>query len=93
MSGRPCASRSWPAVPSGKHLDLEEIHKNLWERSDRLGRLRLIQKEYAQELGVTHFTITRLFKRMEEEGRMKKLVSHQGNMWTYAIRNPENFTQ
>lgn len=79
-------------MPSGKHLDLEEIHEILWNKSDRLGRLRLIQKEFAQEIGVTHFTITRVFKRLEAEGRLKKLVSHKGNMWTYAIRNPENFT-
>lgn len=78
-------------MPKGIHIDVPAVHDLLWERSDRLGRLKLIQKELAKELGVTHFAITRLFKRMEEEGRMKKLTGHQGNTWTYTIRDPDRF--
>lgn len=78
-------------MPKGKAIDVVQVHETLWGKSDRLGRLKIMQKDFAVELGVTHFAITRLFKRMEEEGRMKKLVSHQGNTWTYAIRDPKNF--
>lgn len=79
-------------MPKGYAIDVKKVHEQLWERSDRLGRLKMIQKEFAQEIGVTHFAITRLFKRMEEEGRIKKLASHQGNTWTYTIRDPEKFS-
>lgn len=78
-------------MPRGHDIDLVAVHNALWERSDRLGRLKLIQKEFAKEIGVTHFAINRVFRRLEDEGRMKKLASHQGNTWTYSIRNPENF--
>lgn len=78
-------------MPKGQAIDMSAVHHLLWDRSDRLGRLRLTQKELATELGVTHFAVSRLFKRMEQDGRMKKLTGHQGNTWTYTIRNPENF--
>lgn len=80
-------------MPKGQAIDVGKVHEILWERSDRLGRLKLVQKEFAVEVGVTHFAITRLFKRMEEDGRLKKMASHQGNTWTYVIRNPDLFTQ
>lgn len=78
-------------MPRGYDIDMVAVHQKLWDRSDRLGRLPLIQKELAVELGVTHFAVNRLFRKLEEEGRIKKLSSHQGNTWTYTIRNPENF--
>lgn len=91
----PCTGHPSPldidAMPKGYALDVPEIHEKLWEKADRLGRLRILQKDFAEEVGVTHFAITRLFKRMEEEGRMKKMASHKGNTWTYAIRDPASF--
>lgn len=78
-------------MPKGKPIEVDEVHRLLRAKADRLGRLKLLQKDLAEELGVTHFAINRLFRRMEDEGRMKRLVSHQGNIWTYAIRDPDDF--
>lgn len=78
-------------MPKGARIDVEEVHALLWDRSDRLGRLKVIQKDFAVELGVTHFAVSRLFSRMEEQGRMRKLAGHHGNTWTYLIRDPSNF--
>jgi len=71
------------------HDDL--IHELLWARSDRLNRLHIIQKDFADEVGISKFTMNHCFKRLEAAGRIKKIQSHQGNMWTYLIRDPDLF--
>jgi DNA-binding MarR family transcriptional regulator len=71
------------------HVDL--IHELLWARSDRLGRLTLIQKALAEEIGCTKFTMCRVFSRLEAEGRIKKLQGHRGHTWTYTIKDPRLF--
>jgi DNA-binding MarR family transcriptional regulator len=78
-------------MPRGKHLNDQKIHTNLYKQSDRLGRLKIIQKDLAAELGITIFAMSRVIKRMEEAGRIKRLTSHQGTIWTYVIRDPERF--
>jgi hypothetical protein len=78
-------------MPRGEAIDVDLIHTLLWNRSDRLGRLTVIQKELSLEVGCTHFTMNRVFRGMEAEGRIKKLQGHQGNTWTYLVRNPDLF--
>lgn len=78
-------------MPKGHHIDVPAAHRKLWEKADRLGRLKILQKDFAKEIGVTHFTACNLFRRLEEEGRLKRVASHKGNTFTYAIRDPDSF--
>ena len=75
----------------GEAVDIKVVHLDLWKRSDRLNRLKVIQKELADEYGCTKYTMCRVFARMEDEGRIKKLQGHRGNMWTYTIKDPKRF--
>lgn len=63
----------------------------LWSRSDRLNRLKVIQKDFADEVGCTKFTMNIVFKRLEADGRIKRVQTHQGNVGTYVIRDPDLF--
>lgn len=71
--------------------DLTLLHKMLWKRSDRLGRLPLVQAELAEELRMSKYHLNRFFKEMERNGWIKKLEGHRGNTWTYLIRDPDQF--
>lgn len=67
-----------------KKLDHRRVHRLLFARSDRNGGLRLSQTDLAAELGVSKFVMCRLFSRLEEEGRIKRI------RWGYyAIRDPK----
>lgn len=78
-------------MPRGETIDTGMVHKLLWARADRLGRLKVMQKDLAEEIGITKFTMSRVFSRMEEDGRLRKLQGHKGNTWTYAIKDPKSW--
>jgi DNA-binding MarR family transcriptional regulator len=71
-----------------KKIDRSEIHKMLWERRDRLNKVKLHQREFAVELGVTHYTVSRLINELIDKGALKKISAGQGNIGTYAVREP-----
>lgn len=75
--------------PKGQPIDVDALHRYLHRKSDRLGRLKIVQRELAETLGITHFAVNRILGRMEEQGRLGKLASDQKNIWTYVINDPE----
>lgn len=93
--GKPRSASTTPLtsriVPRGKAVDLDLLHEYLWKRSDRLGRLTIVQKDFAEEVGVTKFTLCLIFGRLTDEGRIKKIQAHQSNYGTYQIRDPRNW--
>lgn len=76
----------------GHPIDINKMHRFLWRRSDRLGRLRLSQRDFAKELGVAHETVSRIFSRMTEAGMIKRIRSERNNIGIYAIVDPDEFT-
>lgn len=75
-------------MPKGTAIDRAALQKQLYERSDRLGRLKIHQRDLAKELGVTYFAVCRVLSKMEAEGRVKVLKAGIDNVKTYVIREP-----
>jgi DNA-binding MarR family transcriptional regulator len=75
-------------VPKGKPISRIGLQKMLYERADRLGRLKIHQRQLAAELEVTYFAVCRVLQRMEDEGRVKVLKAGKDNIKTYVIREP-----
>jgi DNA-binding MarR family transcriptional regulator len=72
----------------GKPIDLDKLHAFLFRRSDRFGRLRMSQRDFAKELGVAHETICRVMGKMAKQGRLKRIRSEKNNIGVYAIVDP-----
>ncbi len=72
-----------------KKIDRSEIHQKLWERRDRWGRVELHQRDFAVELEVTHYTVSRLIAELIESGALKKISSKYRNVGVYAVREPK----
>lgn len=70
-------------MPTGHPIDLNALHRYLYRRTDRLGRLRIVQKKLADELGYSRFNVSRVLKRMEAQQRIRKVGDRERN--TYVI--------
>jgi len=73
----------------GRPVDDLEVHALLLERSDRLGRVKVHQRDLAVELGLSHFTVCRVISRLESEGLLRRLRSLERNVGIYAVRPKE----
>ena len=76
-------------VPPNAAVDRDRLHALLFRRTNRFGKVKLIQKELAEEIGVNKFTMSRIMKEFLEDGRAKLLSrgKHDGN--SYVIVDPE----
>lgn len=54
-------------------VDRDLLHQYLWKKRDSLGRYLGTQTALADDLGVTLFTLSRIFKEMEGAGRLRKI--------------------
>lgn len=75
----------------GHPIDRDKLHAYLFRKTDRYGRLRLVQKNLAEDMGVAHETICRVIKRMCDEKRMKRLDSKKNNVGVYMVLDPEDW--
>lgn len=67
----------------GDKIDRQLLHEYLWKISGRNGVLLVSQTELAEDLQVTIFTISHIFKEMREDGRVTKVGSK------YKITDPD----
>lgn len=67
----------------GDKIDRQMLHEYLWKISGRNGMLLISQTELAEDLHVTIFTISNIFREMREDGRVTKVGSK------YKITDPE----
>lgn len=72
-------------------VDRPLLHQYLWSKSDRMNRIRLDQKCLASELGVNHYTMSRIVHELIEMGRIRRLAIGQGNARTYVVADPDLF--
>ena len=75
-------------VRDGTSLEDRLIHV-LWEKADRLGRLKVHQGQLAEAIGYEAKYVAKVIKQYERDGRIKKIATAQGNIATYAIKDPE----
>lgn len=74
-----------------KKTDEQALHELLWERKDRLGKVRIHQTQLAEELGIAFETVSRVFSRMTKDGRIRKLKAEKTNIGIFFIRDPADF--
>lgn len=77
----------------GYSIDMDGMHRFLWRRADHTGRLRIQQRQFAEELGIAHETVCRLLKRMADQGRIKKIAAKAHNVGVYSVKNPDEWAQ
>lgn len=75
----------------GYAVDRIALHRDLWEKSDRLHRIEIYQKELASKMEVTQATMSLVVKDLTEEGRIKKISARQRNVGVYLVRDPASF--
>lgn len=76
-------------MPKGHPIDDESLHAFLWEKADRLGRVRLSQTDLAAELGITKWTMSRIITRLVEARRMKRRSNNLNNRGLFMVEDPE----
>lgn len=77
----------------GHPIDVEALHGFLHRRADRLGRLRVSQRDFAAELGVAHETVCRIMAKMAKEGRIRRIKSEKNNIGVYAVVDPAEWRE
>lgn len=80
-------------MPKGFPIDLNAFHIDLWTRSDRMGRVKLVQKEWAETLGITKFTMSRVMTRMVDDGRIRKVSKKKYLDGMFVVTDPYEFTR
>lgn len=66
-------------------VDRDLLHEYLWKHADRRGMYLGSQKDLAEKLGITNFTVSHIFREMKEGGRVKKVGRY------YKITDPEKW--
>lgn len=76
-------------MPKGYSVDLDDLHRYLFVRADRLGRLKISQIELAEEFGLTKFTMSRTFAKMIDQERIRLLTKNKNHRGTFVVEDPE----
>lgn len=69
-------------------LDRDALHSFLWDRTDSKDVIRIVQRELAEQLGVTIYTMSRVVKEFCQEGRLKKVQTSNHNIQSYVVCEP-----
>lgn len=77
-------------MPRGQAIDIDALHAYLYRKSDRLHRIRIVQRQLAEELGITYFAVNRILAKMVQQDRIKKMSSDVKNVWTYVVEDPKS---
>lgn len=75
----------------GETIDRHALHVYLWNQRDRRGQICIPQHELAEELGISIYTMSRIFKEMKDAGRVKKISGAKHNVGRYVVNNPAPF--
>lgn len=72
----------------GGEYSRHEIHKMLWRKCDRFGRIKINQSAWMKDLGISMATMQRIMAELRSEGRIKKIGSRKMGIGIYVIRDP-----
>jgi CTP-dependent riboflavin kinase len=73
----------------GKPIDLHLLHIYLWKRTDSYDTIKVNQRQLAAKMDVAHETLSRNFKKMCDEGRMRRIRSSGHRINTYRVEEPD----
>jgi hypothetical protein len=77
-----------PKPPLNTAVDIDGLHRLLWRRSDRRNVVRVHQGDLAAEILVSKYTMSRLFRRLQDEGRIRKHSTAKLNIASYEVVDP-----
>jgi hypothetical protein len=80
-------------MPQGLPIDIADIHQKLWDAKDRNDVVKIYQKQFALYCGISAPHMSRVIKRLKEEGRIKKIGSRYRNVGVYSVYDPADFDQ
>jgi len=72
-------------------LDRDGLHRMLWRRGNRNGKITFRLEELADELGVSRFTISRVMAEFMAENRVFKLSAPRRAGCTYRVADPDEW--
>lgn len=71
-------------------LDVTLLHRYLWKRSDSHHRIVIHQVNLADQLAVSHDTVSITLKHMTEIGLLRPVETLVSNTKRYSVTPPEN---
>ena len=77
-------------MPIEGKIDRHQLHEFLWKKVNSRGIVRVHHQTLAEDLGVNHFTISRIFREFIKDGRAKKLDASVDGV-AYLLRDPVGF--
>lgn len=63
-------------------VDRDLLHDYMWKRTDHNSRFSMSQKELAEALSITQFTMSAIFSEMCRDGRLRKVK------WNFFVTDP-----
>jgi hypothetical protein len=79
-------------VANPPKVDRHALHEYLYKRANSRHIIRVHQAQLADDLGVNHFTVSRIFREFIAEGRAKKVGMSPDGV-DYSLADPANFAQ
>lgn len=79
-------------MPKGTAIDVDAFHSFLFRKADRLGRVKISQRQLADELEISKFTMSRLINKMVDAKRLRRIKSMQErhyNAGLFVVEDPE----
>jgi hypothetical protein len=69
-------------------IDMDALHRLLWRRTDRFGRLKLNVKLLAGELELSYRNLTIVVQKMTAQGRLQHLAGRHHGLKTFVVVDP-----
>lgn len=76
-------------MPRGQIVDRDKLQRFLYNKADSRGVLEMTQYDIAEMLHLNYVSVSRLFKQMREEGRMKIIGRRNKGINVYHILDPD----
>jgi len=72
-------------------LDIDAVHRYLWKKANRQGKITFLRTAVAKELGVTVFTVSRIMTQMQAENRAFKMMAAYRSGCTFRLVDPDEW--
>lgn len=72
-------------------IDRDALHRYLWRRANRAGRLRIVVRELADELELGYANLTVVIGEMCKQGRLIRVGGGRNQTKTYRVVDPAEF--
>lgn len=74
-----------------KGVSRDGLHYLLWHRRTANNTIHVVQQDLAVELLISRYSLNRVMRQMEVEGRVRDLTGSGATSKTYEIVDPESW--